>query len=101
MTARIPISPRSVLVREFRLASFSGALGPPKRSFSPFRSCVQRPREAATNPKEAEVKRFTSYLVVVAAVITAFAPVAQAADPAVRALQIRGQGMDALCASPT
>ena len=49
------------------------------------------------------MKLFTSYLVVVATAIAAFASVAQASNPspAVRALQIRGQGMDALCDSPT
>jgi hypothetical protein len=48
------------------------------------------------------VKLFTSYLVVVALAIAAFASVAQAnSDPAVQALQIRGQGMNALCDSPT
>jgi hypothetical protein len=48
------------------------------------------------------VKLFPSYLVVVATVIAAFASVAQASsDPATRALQIRGEGMNALCQSAT
>jgi hypothetical protein len=49
------------------------------------------------------VKLFTTYLVVMATAIAAFASVAQASNPspAVRALQIRGQGMNALCQSPT
>jgi hypothetical protein len=62
---------------------------------------VQRPREAVAKPKEAEVKRFTSYLVVVATVAAAMVPVAQGSNPAVRALQLRGEGMKALCQSPT
>ena len=49
------------------------------------------------------MKLFTSYLVIMATAIAAFASVAQASNssPAVRALQIRGQGMNTLCASPT
>jgi len=48
------------------------------------------------------VKLFTSYLVVVALAIAAFASVAQAnSSSAVKALQIRGQGMNALCDNPT
>ncbi len=49
------------------------------------------------------MKRFTSYLVVVATVAATMVSVAQAGNPspAVRALQIRGQGMNALCVSPT
>lgn len=47
------------------------------------------------------MKLFTSYLVVVAMAIAAFAPAAQAGNPATRALQIRGQGMNTLCQSPT
>ena len=48
------------------------------------------------------MKLFTSYLVVVALAIAAFASVAQAnSDPATQALQIRGAGMNALCTSPT
>lgn len=47
------------------------------------------------------MKLFTSYLVVMATAIAAFASVAQAGNPAERALQIRGQGMNTLCQSPT
>ncbi|HEU5212007.1 MAG TPA: hypothetical protein VFU10_04500 [Gaiellaceae bacterium] len=48
------------------------------------------------------MKLFTSYLVVVAFAVAAFASVAQAnSNSAVQALQIRGQGMNALCDSPT
>lgn len=49
------------------------------------------------------MKLFTSYLVVVATAIAAFAPVAQASNPGpvVRALEIRGQGMNNLCNNPT
>jgi hypothetical protein len=65
---------------------------------------VQRPQSSGQDPKEAEVKLFTSYLVVVATAIAAFAPVAQASNPGpavVRALEIRGQGMNNLCNDPT
>lgn len=49
------------------------------------------------------MKLFTSYLVVMATAIAAFAPVAQASNPspAVQALQIRGQAMNTLCDNPT
>ncbi len=47
------------------------------------------------------MKLFTTYLVVMATAIAAFASVAQAGNSAERALQIRGQGMNALCQSPT
>ncbi len=47
------------------------------------------------------MKLFTSYLVIMATAIAAFASVAQAGNSAERALQIRGQGMNNLCQSPT
>lgn len=49
------------------------------------------------------MKLFTSYLVVVAAALAAFAPIAQAGNPspAMRALEIRGQAMNTLCDNPT
>ena len=47
------------------------------------------------------MRLFTSYLVVLATAIAAFASVAQAgsSSPAIRALELRGQGMDALTVS--
>jgi hypothetical protein len=57
-------------------------------------------------PKEANMKRRTSYLMVIATVVAAVAavPTAQAGDPnsaAVRAIMLRSQELGKLCQNPT
>jgi hypothetical protein len=86
--------------------SFSGALGPAKRSFSPSGSYLQKTTDGGQEAKEANMKRLTSYLVVIAAVVAAVAavPAAHAGNPsaaALRAIELRSQELGKLCQSGT